>query len=1075
MTGIRLAPVFAFCASVAFGQNAELSGLIQDPSNSGISGAEVTIRNEQTGGRRNTRSNASGFYSLPALSPGLYRLSIRAIGFETIVREGIRLETGESARMDFNPRLGDFRTEVTVRGDPPLMNSENASVGTVIDRDTIDKMPLNGRGIQTLIELSPGVVAVPVTDGNRGQFAVNGQRSDANYYTVDGVSANFALMNPLSPTASEGSLFPFQAGGGMIPANNFLGTFSNLVSPDALQEFRIQTSTFAPEFGRSPGAQIGLVTRSGTNRYSGSLFEYFRNDKTDANDWFVNQQGLSRAPLRFNNFGGTLGGPVRIPHLYDGHDHTFFFLSVEDLVTLQPQPPVSFPVPTLQARQNAPPLVAALLNAYPLPNRSSGRFGDPAVTGFSEYAGSGSLKQDQQTYGLRLDHAFNDRFMSFVRYNRAPSNRLAPLAAGPSNTFRFSLGTETLTIGLTHALSPKLVNEIRLNGSRQFGTEQYVINSPGGAQRPPDSLFFPPGYSSNDSGVNFAIGPSPVLDLGFGGREDSRQLQVVDNLSWSSGAHQFKAGADYRWFSPVTTLTRFGSLFFFSSLYGPSGAYSGTIPAVLLVTADIPRTAFVVEAFSAYFQDTWKARRGLTLTYGWRWELDPAPRVSAGQAAILSGITNPANLSTVPYVPSGKPIYATSWSNFAPRLGIGWQIYDGAARKTVLRIGAGRFFDLGQGGFENNGYNALTAGGYTNQPLGSPTGGSPGVTETLPLTAGEHVGATHGYNLPYSWQWNATIEQSVGQQTFSAGYVGALGRRLIGWSIAPGYDFVFFGEPYQSDVVVMNNDSSSSWHAMQLQFNRRLSSRLHVLVSYTWAHSIDNLSQDIQYRAPAKYSLPFDPRAWGSSDFDVRQSLNGSIIAALPSPHRGIAGVLFRNWTANSIFFARSALPTDLIVPSPESKNGLVYSGQRPDVVPGQPLYLYGPGFPGGKSFNSAAFSIPPNGRDGDLGRNVLRGLGAWQIDFSLHRDFRLAEGLSLQLRAEAFNIFNHPNFANPTDPGNPGDPGQLTFFKPGPGFGTATQTLANGLGPENVLGQLSSLFQIGGPRTMQFALRLRF
>src|SRR3984957_18669996 len=421
MTGIRLASIFAFWASVAFGQNAELSGLIQDPSNLGVSGAEVTIRNEETGGRRNTSSNEAGFYSLPALGPGLYRLSIRAIGFETIIREGIKLETGENARLDFSLRLGDFRTEVTVHGDTPLINSEDASVGTLIDRDTIDKMPLNGRGIQALIELSPGVVAIPVTGGDRGQFAINGQRDDANYFTVDGVSANFALMNPLTP---NGAALLYQAGGALIPANNFLGTFSNLVSPDALQEFRIQTSTFAPEFGRSPGAQIGLVTRSGTNRYSGSLFEYFRNDTTDANDWFANQQALPKPPLRFNNFGGSLGGPVRIPHLYDGHDRTFFFLSIEDVVMIQPQPPVSFPVPTLEARQNAPPAVAALLNAYPLPNRSSSSIGDPAVTGFSEYAGSLSLRQDQRTYGLRLDHAFNDKLMSFVRYNRGPSGRL---------------------------------------------------------------------------------------------------------------------------------------------------------------------------------------------------------------------------------------------------------------------------------------------------------------------------------------------------------------------------------------------------------------------------------------------------------------------------------------------------------------------------------------------------------------------------------------------------------------------------------------------------------------------------
>jgi hypothetical protein len=1049
MTGFRLALLFAFCTSVAIGQNAELSGLIEDPSNGGVSGAEVAIRNEQTGGRRNTKSNASGFYSLPALGPGLYRLSIRAIGFETIVREGITLEVGESARMDFSLRLGDFRTEVTVHGDSPLINTEDASVGTVIDRETIDQMPLNGRGIQALIELSPGVVAVPVTGGDRGQFAVNGQRNDANYFTVDGVSADFALMKPLAPSILGNSL-PYQAGGGTIPANNFLGTFSNLVSPDALQEFKIQTSTFAPEFGRSPGAQIGLVTRSGTNRYSGSLFEYFRNDKTDANDWFANQQALPKAPLRFNDFGGTLGGPVRIPHLYDGHDRTFFFLSIEGVVMIQPQPPVSFLVPTLEARQNVPPLVAELLSAYPLPNRSSASIGDTDVTGFSGYAGASSLNQNQRTWGLRLDHSFNNKLMSFIRYNRAPSNRENEWV--PSVVNNYWLGTDTLTIGLTQALTPNLVNEIRLNGSRQFDTADQVINSTGGAQRPPDSLFFPPGYSSNDSLVMFGVSPAPALALGFGQREGARQLQIVDNLSWNVGAHQFKAGADYRWFSPVTTLYRLASIVNFSSLYGPSGADTGTIPVASLAFDNFPTTAFVVKAFSAYVQDTWKARRGLTLTYGLRWEVDPAPRVSAGQAAIFGGITNPSDLSTAYFVPSGKPFYATSWSNLAPRLGIGWQLHDGAARKTVLRVGAGRFFDLGQGGFESGGYNALNFVNYYNQPLGSPTGGSPLVLGTPPLSVPPEgaAGAAHGYDLPYTWQWNATIEQSIGQQTFSVGYVGALGRRLIGWTIGP-----------DDDYAVLNNEASSSYNAMQLQFNRRLSSRLHMLVSYTWSHSLDSLSQDIPYEN-LFYSVSSDPRAWGSSDFDVRHSLNGSIIAALPSPHGGVGGLLFRNWTANSIFFARSALPTDL---------ALQYSLYRPDVVSGQPLYLYGPEFPGGKSINGAAFSMPPNGQDGDLGRNVLRGLGAWQIDFSLHREFRVSEHLSLQFRAETFNIFNHPKFANPSDPG---EPGRLTFA-PGPGFGSATETLANGLGPSNVLGQVSSVFQIGGPRSMQFALRLRF
>jgi hypothetical protein len=252
---------------------------------------------------------------------------------------------------------------------------------------------------------------------------------------------------------------------------------------------------------------------------------------------------------------------------------------------------------------------------------------------------------------------------------------------------------------------------------------------------------------------------------------------------------------------------------------------------------------------------------------------------------------------------------------------------------------------------------------------------------------------------------------------------------------------------------------------MQLQFNRRLSRRVSLLVSYTWSHSLDDLSSevegvDVTIKTLTQFYNPNLDR--GSSDFDVRHGLNGSLIAPLPPPGRGLAAILFRNWSANSIFFACSALPTDL----------LSSDGDRPNVMPGRPLYLYGSGYPGGKSYNSAAFSDPPGeGVQGNLGRNVLRGFGAWQVDFALHGTFRLSERTSMQFRAETFNIFNHPNFANPSDFG---DPSHLTLSQ-NSNFGIANQMLASGLSSTGVPGQLSPLFQIGGPRSMQFALRLGF
>lgn len=1057
MTCIRLFLAFGSAATACLGQNAQVSGSIRDPTSLSVSGADVRILNEQTGGRRATQSNASGFYSLPSLAPGNYRITIRAVGFETIVREGIKLEVGDNAQLDFDLKIGDSRTVVTVVGGPPLMNTEDASVGTVVDRDIIDQMPLNGRGIQTLVELTPGVVAVPVVDSSRGQFAVNGQRNDANYFTVDGVSADFAIVGFQSngtALLSQG-LSQSQAGSPMIPANNFLGTFSNLVSPDALQEFQIQTSTFAPEFGHSPGAQIGMVTRSGSNQYSGSLFEYLRNDKMDANDWFADALATPKPPLRFNDFGGTVGGPIRAPHFYNGRDRTFFFLSVESLVAVQAEPTSVDLVPTLAARQNAPSAVAELLNAYPRPNRPYGADEGSAASGIAEYVGSYSSRQDQQSYGLRIDQAIGDRFNLFIRYNYAPAVRLVPALIGSSsNISDFAIKTQTLTAGLTHVLTPHLVNEVRWNGSAQNDSQTSTVNSQAGAQTPPASLLFPAGDSFNNSSGGISISPFQYLSAGFTQGDRARQLQAIDHLSWSFGGHQFKFGVDYRWFSPEVTLERIDSEIYFSGLFGASGAYSGVIAESVLLYDNIPRTAFVAKDFSTYAQDTWKLARRFTLTYGLRWEVDPSPYVSAGQAVIGVGTSNFNNASTAILVPSGRAFYPTSWSKFAPRLGIAWQLADAPKRKTVFRLGAGRFFDLGQGEMEGNGYHATSFAFYQNQPLGSITGGllltqgNGSVLESSALLVGP------GYRLPNTWEWNATIEQSIGQQTLSAGYVAALGRHLVSWTET----FGGFTIPY----TTLESNANSTYNALQLQFNRRLSSSLHMLVSYTWAHSIDNLSNDAPYSLsdppPATY---FDPRERGSSDFDIRHSLNGSIIAALPSPHAGVASVLLRNWTANSIFFARSALPTDLYIG---------YAYVRPDLVPGQPLYLYGSEYPGGKSFNGAAFVNPP-GLEGELGRNVLRGLGAWQIDFALHREFPLTERIRLQFRAEAFNILNHPNFANPSDPDNPG----VLTVPGGPPWGAATQTLANGLGPTGVAGQLSPLFQIGGPRTIQIALRLHF
>lgn len=294
-----------------------------------------------------------------------------------------------------------------------------------------------------------------------------------------------------------------------------------------------------------------------------------------------------------------------------------------------------------------------------------------------------------------------------------------------------------------------------------------------------------------------------------------------------------------------------------------------------------------------------------------------------------------------------------------------------------------------------------------------------------------------------------------------------MGRKLIG--VTDSLITLANGTPGYS-VRIFGNNSSSSYNSLQLQYNRRLANRVEALVFYAWSHSMDNLSNDtasplIEPPVP----LYLDPNAnRGPSDFDVRHSLNGSLVLRLPSPRRSGLGVLLRDWTVSSIFFARSALPSDMYTLN------AAYSQVRPDVIPGKQLYLYGSVYPGGKSYNPIAFAVPPvNELEGNFGRNVMRGFNAWQIDFSLHREIPLSESTSLQLRVEVFNILNHPNFANPSTAIN--DPQHVLVGYPIPGFGVASSTLATDLSAYAIPGELNSLFQIGGPRSLQFALRFHF
>ena len=298
--------VFAFAALSAapiFAQTADLFGRVSDPSGLPVPNARISLRSETTGVNRSVMSNRQGLYGVAAIPSGSWDIVVEAAGFKSLRQRRVALEVDQRATMDFSLSIGDISEVVTVEGSAPLINSIDAAVSTVIGNRFIENLPLNGRSFSSLIELAPGVVLTPATLYDQGQFSVNGQRPDSNYFMVDGVSANLG-------NAGGGALLR-TGGAGQLPATDAFGGMSNLVSLDSLEEFRIQTSTFAPEYGRTPGAQISVVTKSGANNFHGTAFEYFRNDKLDANDWFANSKTLARPALRQNDFGGVLGGPVQ--------------------------------------------------------------------------------------------------------------------------------------------------------------------------------------------------------------------------------------------------------------------------------------------------------------------------------------------------------------------------------------------------------------------------------------------------------------------------------------------------------------------------------------------------------------------------------------------------------------------------------------------------------------------------------------------------------------------------------------------------------------------------------------------
>ena len=1021
---MRVFILFA-AASLAFGQTAQLSGGVRDPSGAVISRASVVIRSEETRIERLTSTNAEGVYDVPFLAPGTYTVLVQAPGFRPAHRTGLKLDVAQSARLDFTLELAAVGESVSVSAAGGLVESESAAVSTVIDRQLIDTLPLNGRSFQTLITLTPGVVMTKASFGEQGQFSVNGQRANANYFTIDGVGANIGVSTGLTLV---------QSASGSLPGLGATGGTNTLVAVESMQEFRVQTSSYAPEYGRTPGAQISIVTRSGTNQLHGSLFDFFRNDALDARDWFANQQSLPTPRLHQNDFGGVFGGPVR-------RDKTFFFASYEGLRLLQPQVEVT-DVPSTDTRRQAIRAIQPFLNSFPIPNRPATRFG------FAPFVATFTDRSSLDATSIRLDHSLGQRVTVFGRYNHAPSITTARLFAINNPTDTISR-TDTITVGATALLSPRLTNDFHGNFSRTTGQSYSRLDNFGGATPLDPSVLFPPYIDIKDAFGGFFI-PSGLHSsyyLGKNVANAQRQYNIIDILSFLTGGHQFKFGVDWRRIGTYNGPRSYDQFAYFTT---PQAAAVGVASSVIVEAQDPGSILF--RNLSLFAQDAWKIRPRLTLTYGARWEINPAPEGGPGHPLYtFQNYDHPRDLQLAPV---GTKFYETSWRNIAPRMGLAYELHRAPNWTTTLRGGWGLFYDLGSGilGQAAASFPYYRLKAFYNTvfyPLPPEAVMAPVFTLNPPVAS--IFGAVKGLKLPVTHEWNVAIEQALGHNdVVSVSYVGAAGRNLLrqDYFVNPNDDFTY--------AYLLRNTGFSNFNSLQVQYQHRLSKGLHAIAAYTWSHSLDNASNDSASHLSALQVNPVQD--YGPSDFDIRHALSAAFTYDLP---RGPTLAL-RNWALDGVVVARSATPVDVTY---YRDLGFGLYNFRPDILSGVPVYLPDQNVAGGRRFNADAFDFPNSfpGRQGTLGRNALRGFNLNQVNFTVRREFPLIERLKLQFRAEMFNALNHPNFADPTG----------ALFSPE--FGYSTRTLGQDLGRGGINGGLNPLYQVGGPRSIQLALRLVF
>ncbi len=1014
----------------SFGQ---ITGTVQDNSGASVPTANVTAVNELTGLMFRAVSDDSGRFTLPQLPIGEYRVEISRDGFRPFRSPSFRLDADATRQVQAVLQLGQVTESITVGGSVSQVETVGATLKEIIDERRITELPLNGRNALQLVRLIPGAVSGGGNNGlgqNDG-ISINGARGTANNYLLDGGDNNDPQLN----------------------------TAALLPNPDALEEFSVQTNNFSAEYGRNSGAIINAVTKSGTNQFHGSAFEFVRNDIMDARSFFA----LEKGKLRRNQFGGSFGGPVI-------RDRTFFFGSYEGVKQRAGATFSGLTVPTAALRAGNFTQAARVPND-PLTNQPfpgglipATRF-DPAAVNFLD------------KLQVPLPNASGNRFI-FNRPGEIDSNQYIgrvdhSLSSAQRLTGRvfLSRSNETNTAGLPVLRAENAFDSWNLQGQHTWtlspgllGTGQFTANRTN-IDRGPLPFGSAEGISYRDLGVNVNRGApdSGGLKLvphyrgqvnGYWNLNqdnlvtiDRRTYQGTYVLSWIRGRHQIKLGGEYRYsFSDRVTGNGIDPQFTFDGRFSNDPFADFLLGrAANFTQGSLRLNRNANHAPSFFAQDDIKLSSNLTLSLGMRWE----PYLPFYATNDELTVFRPGQQSSVfPSAPAGL-LYVgdagvqrggtdTDWNNMAPRVSLAWR--PGGSTKTSVRAGYGGFFDTPRFHMLSHFVNSPPFSFQTtiNQPasfsdpyrgIANPFPYSPPATAeeraryrfSLPATVGLSIDPDLATS--YLQQWNVNVQRELAAGfTATLAYVASAGSKLpmrveanpalfrAGATTANINARRIYAPNFQS-VINYQSNISSSYNSLQATLNKRFSKGYTILASYTYGRSIDASSLEVDgFNGQDPLNVGADR---GLSDFDVRQRVVASFLWDIPGPKAGVAKWVLGGWQTNGIFTGQTGTPINVVSGSDRALSGT--GTQRANLV-GNPYLASGRSRDEQMAafFNPAAFAIPALGTYGNFGRNVLIGPGSYNLDFALFKGFHFGEKRELQYRWEMFNALNHANLGNP-------------------------------------------------------------